>query len=245
MEIKIVIPTKGRPKDIVTHKYVSNCIICPSESELPLYKEHNPNSQYEAHPDTVIGMAAKRQWIYDKFKNVFMMDDDLKGFSRMTQKAKESSHINPELAYDIIQNCGNLAKLSGAYLFGFNKNVNPGFYSGHYPFEITGIIDGCGFGMLEGAEKLVFESRFTLGHEFYISGINAHYYRKAFFDMRYNIIHNSFGDSIGGCANLRTLETEKADLKLLKFFFGSAIKAKEGTGKRMKHQFAKNLIIPF
>lgn len=244
VEIKVIIPTKGRAATMVTNRYVSNCLICVAESEVDEYKKYNPKAEYAPHPDSIVGMAAKRQWIYDNYKNVFMMDDDLKGFSRMTQKKGETSHVSADLAYDIIQNCGNVARLCGAYMFGFNSNVRPGFYSGHEPYEVSGVINGCGMGMLEGADKLVFNSRFTLGHEFYISGLNAFHYRKAFFDMRYCINHASFGDDIGGCANLRTLETEKKDLDLLIYFFGSAIRVKP-EHKKGKHQFSKNLIIPY
>lgn len=246
MEFKIVVPTKGRAQTMCTHKYVDNVIICPAESELAAYKEINPDCEYVAHPDSVVGMAAKRQWIYDKFKNVFMMDDDLKGFSRLTQKAGESAAVNSKLAYNLIQFSGNMAKMSGAYLFGFNSVQRPEHYSVHKPFKLSGIINGCAFGMVQGADKLKFNDQFTLGHEFYISGLNAYHYRKIFLDLRFTVIHNSFGDDTGGCANMRTLETEKKDLDLLIGFFGDAIKLKSDVDhKKGKHEFSKNFIIPF
>lgn len=43
VEVKVVIPTKGRAKTMFAHKYVSNCIICVQESELGIYKEYNPD----------------------------------------------------------------------------------------------------------------------------------------------------------------------------------------------------------
>lgn len=77
--VKIVIPTAGRAETITSHKYVSNCIICVPAKEKSKYQEHNPEAEYVTHPDSISGIALKRQWIYEKFKNVFMMDDDLTG----------------------------------------------------------------------------------------------------------------------------------------------------------------------
>lgn len=84
--VKIIIPSKGRAKLITTHNYIINAIVCVAESELAEYKEHNPEVEYVTHPDSVIGIANKRQWIYDKFHNVFMMDDDLKGLKNLTSR---------------------------------------------------------------------------------------------------------------------------------------------------------------
>lgn len=243
--IKIVVPTKGRPQAICAHKFVSNTIICVEESEHGIYKEHNPDYEFLVHPDSVKGLSPKREWISKKVGSVFMMDDDIKGFSRMSQKQGESSKVSPELAYHVIQWAASMARIMGCYLFGFSKLVNPQHYSGHNPFKMTGTIDECAFGILSGAPKLKIEDKMTLGYEFYMSGINAYHYRKAFFDMRYTPNHASFGDDVGGCANMRTLETEKKDLELLKYYFGNAVQSKVDSGKKGKHQFSKNLIIPF
>lgn len=245
MEVKVVIPTKGRPKTMFTHRYVANTIICVEERELDIYKEHNPNLEYVAHPNDVVGLGPKREWIYKHFGSVFMIDDDVKGFSRMTQKQGESSHISPELAYDLIQNCANIAKLCGCYLFSFNSLKRPEHYAGHDPFRLTGCMNESAFGLLKGADKLIFDPRITLAYEFFMSGLNAFHYRKAFFDDRYSINQDGFGDDTGGASNLRTLETEKKDLELLIYYFGSAIVPKSETKNKGKHQFSKRLVIPF
>ena len=178
MEIKIVIPSKGKAKAITTNKHVANTIVCVSESELPEYKKYNPDQEYVTHSDNLIGLAKKRNWIYHKFKKVFMMDDDLFGLSRMTQKAGETSRIKPDLAYDIIQNAGNIANMMGCYLFSFNRYVVPEHYTGHQPFQMSGVVNGCGVGLLgQGLEKLFFAENIVGSGDFFISGLNAHYYR--------------------------------------------------------------------
>ncbi len=63
--------------------------------------------------------------------------------------------------------------------------------------------------------------------------------------MRFGVNRDSFGETIGGAANIRTLETEKRDTELLKSFFGAAVELKSDQGKKGKHAFSKNLKIPF
>lgn len=244
-QFKIVIPSKGRSAAISSHRYVANSIICVSESELEQYKSFNPDAEFVVHPDSIKGIANKRQWIYDQFGDVFMMDDDLKGLARLTQKKGESAKINPELAYWIIQNAGNLAVMTGCYLFGFNNFVRPEHYHGHTPFAMTGYINGCGLGMVKGATKLKFNDSIKTNNDFYICGLNAFHYRKAFIDKRYCFNQDSFGDNIGGCADVRTNEAEKSDYELLKMFFGNAIKLKTAGNTPAKHAHSKTLEIPF
>lgn len=246
MEVKIVIPTAGRAMSITSHKYVANCIICVPEKELEHYQEHVPGQEYVAHPDNVVGIANKRQWIYEKFRNVFMMDDDLTGLKRLTQKKKETQNIDPETSYWIIQNCANMARLTGSHLFGFNNFVRPEHYHGHTPFALTGYINGCGLGLLEtGIEKLVFSPKIKTNNDFYICALNAYYYRKCWIDKRYAFNQKSFANNTGGCADIRTNETEKEDFELLQYFFGSAVKIKNATLFASKHEYSKTLHIPF
>lgn len=228
-----------------THNYVSNCIICIAESELSTYKEAHPGLEYVTHPDTVIGLGPKREWIYKHFGSVFMMDDDIKGFSRMSQKQGETAAVSPDLAYSIVQNCAAMAKMIGCYLFSFTSLKRPEHYSGHEPFKLSGCMNECAFGLHAGADKLKIDPNITLAYEFYISGLNAYYYRKAFFDQRYTINQDGFGDDLGGASNFRTLETEKKDLELLQMYFGSAIVKKSDTKTKGKHPYSKRLIIPY
>ncbi len=244
-EVKVVIPSKGRAASMTTHKYVSNAIVCIAESEYETYRDYHPTVEIVTHPDSVVGLMRKREWIYEKFGDVFMFDDDLKGFSRMTQKQREDSKVSPDLAYWIIQNCANMARLTGCYLFSFNKLKRPEFYSGHNPFTLTGCINGCAFGILKGADKLVMDHRITMGYEFYISGLNAFHYRKAFFDNRYCINQDTFGHNIGGASNIRTLDNERNDLNILIESFGSAIVERAKGPKAVKCEFSKYLKIPF
>lgn len=247
MEIKLVVPSMSFAGQMTTPSYVSHCIICIPKAELGQYKERNPELEYVTHPDTLIGLNPKRDWIYKKFKNVCQLDHDIKGLARMTQKPGERSNLTPDENYHVIQNCGNLAKLSGCYLFGFNLQKKPEYYSGHQPFKLSGNINECCFGMLEGADKLVSDPRVKLGYEWLISGLNAHFYRKAFFDLRYCPRHSYIVGEKSVMAKFRTREEEERIYYMLKEYFGPAVEliSERGGKGNAAHKYAKRMKIPF
>ena len=88
MEIKIVIPSHKRWDRILTTKVV-DAIVCIPESQEDMYKEHNPDVELVTHPDSVVGLTLKRQWIYEHFKNVLMLDDDITEFKRVYVKKND------------------------------------------------------------------------------------------------------------------------------------------------------------
>ena len=81
--LKIVICSHKRPARVTTQYLVKDCIIVIPESQYPEYKEANPNTEIVTHPDSVVGLPPKRQWIMDYFGDVFMLDDDLTEFKKV------------------------------------------------------------------------------------------------------------------------------------------------------------------
>lgn len=245
IEIKVVIPSKGRANTITTHKHIANAIVCVAQSELKEYKKFHPDIEFSTHPDNVIGLGPKREWIRKKFGNVMMIDDDILGMNRLTAKKGERSRLDPETAYWIIQQCGNLAKLAGCYLFGFNTYVTPISYIGTQPFDSRGFVNGAAMGLLKGSDKIKFHPDIKVNHDIYITGLNAFFYRKAFIDNRYCITQDGIGNKVGGAASARTREAELNDLNILKKCFGTAIKESSPKDTSVKHEFYKKLVIPY
>lgn len=69
-EIAIVIPSHKRADRITTHKLLpnnGNVYVCIPESQEKDYREKHPDMNILTHPDSIIGISPKRQWIYDKF----------------------------------------------------------------------------------------------------------------------------------------------------------------------------------
>lgn len=244
MEFKIVIPTANRFDRIVSNNYFKNSIICCPESEYDRYKYACPKTEIVTHPDSVKGLGAKRNWILNEFGSVFMIDDDVKGLTRL-YSTKRRQQCSAEEAYWIIQNAANVAKLAGAYLYGFNHFRNPAHYHGHEVFKMTGYVNGCGLGIHEGG-GLSFRSDLIAVNDFYVSALNAYKNRFCMIDNRFVFNQNKIANEKGGLGNFRNNETEKSDINILQDLFGDAIVSKKNTTtSKSSIKYGRTLKIPY
>jgi hypothetical protein len=252
MEIKIVIPTYRRPGNVTTLKVVSPCILCVAQSEEALYRERHPGVEIVAHPDSVVGLAPKRQWIYDYFSDVFMLDDDISHARRLylTSGTKKATELTPEDTYEIVQWCGNTAALAGCYLFGFNKAPNPIIYNPFSPIAMSGLVTGCAIGLLHGS-RIKYSPESIAVEDFWVAGLNAYFHRKAFIDLRFNFVQEETFKRAGGLGLYRTIDTERNDTMFLRRMFGDAITMKEeifGGGRtttRNHNPYGRTMRVPF
>ncbi len=244
IEIKIVIPSYKRAERVKTLDIISG-IVCVPESEIKMYQEHNPDAEIMGHPDTVKGLALKRQWIYEKFGNVFMIDDDIAQVQKLHTELDERSMCTPEEIYDMIQFAGNMAHMTGAYLFGFSKNPRPEYYNEFKPFEMTGYITGCAMGMLKDS-GLYFIKETVAVEDYWISCLNAFHNRIIFKDTRFYFEQEKTFTNAGGLSDYRTTETEKEDTLFLRKKFGEVIQMKKyGFNAKRTHEFQRSMKIPF
>ena len=77
MPCKIVIPSHKRHDRVFAKKLVNDPIICVAESQADLYQQFNPECEIVTHPDDVIGLIPKRNWMAKHFGELFMLDDDV------------------------------------------------------------------------------------------------------------------------------------------------------------------------
>ena len=80
MGLTVVIPSAGRADRVRTHKAIKADVLCVPECEADAYRRRGYGVEIVTHPDTVRGLPAKRQWIADRFGDVFMVDDDIRSF---------------------------------------------------------------------------------------------------------------------------------------------------------------------
>jgi hypothetical protein len=242
-DIKLIIPSAGRSDCVSTTKYILNCILCVPESELDEYKKSN-DCKIVTHPDTIKGLGRKRNWILENFKSVVMLDDDLKGMRRLYIKGSNDI-VMPSDAYQIIQETYFAARDSGAKLFGFNHVVNPLMYKSLQPIKLTGYINGCCIGIIEN-DKLKFHEDIIGVNDFYISLLNAYYFRYIYKDSRFCLIQDSIRKNTGGLAKFRNEDTEKKDYLLLKKYFGEAIKLKTSNKQTTNTlKYGRTINLPF
>jgi hypothetical protein len=219
-----------------------------AEGQAEDYARHNPGVPILTHPDTLIGLAPKRQWIYDRLGDVFMVDDDV-AFFRALYLPRHSPRLSPANAYELIQATAETARNLGAFLFGFTGNGDSRTYFPQQPFGLVGFCNGCALGLLAGS-KIRFPPEAVAVEDVFASGINAYYHRYAFFDRRFGVIQKKTFRNPGGQSEYRTVERERESLEYLQRMFGDAIRRKKTTNKfgeirKVSSAFERMLVIPF
>lgn len=243
MEVKVVIPSHRRWDRVLTTMAVDKAILCVAESQRSLYEKCNKGVEIVTHPDSVIGLARKRDWIIKHFKNVFMLDDDVECLSRIYVGKGEPTTVEPDEAYDLIQATAHAAHEAGAYLFGFSSSPAPISYDAFNPIRLSGYVTGCAHGVLEGS-KLWYNPDIICNEDYWISLLNAHHHRLLWKDTRFYWKQKDTFVNRGGLAEFRNLEAEERDFHLLRQVFGDVVELRRNS-KNAKHPFQKTLKLPF
>jgi hypothetical protein len=243
MEVKVIIPSHKRWDRVSTVSAVDGAILCVAESQEKLYRACNKGIEVVTHPDSVVGLARKRDWIIKHFENVFMLDDDIDSLKRTYQEAGESSHIDAADAYDVIQVAANACKDAGFFLFGFSMSATPIQYDPFKPIKMGGYFTGCAHGVLSGS-KLWYNPDIVCNEDYWISCLNAYYHRGGWKDNRFCFVQRDTFKNRGGLSEFRNLDSEEQDFKLLQRTFGAdvvTLRKQKGKG----HAFQKTLKFPF
>ncbi|MFW6145450.1 MAG: hypothetical protein ACOC4Y_01495 [bacterium] len=224
MSLPIIIPSHNRPLNLKTHKKVEGCIVCIPEAQYEDYKRHKDDVEIITHPDDIIGLSAKRQWIWEKFGDHFEIDDDLLYVRRLYLPAgSERKHqVDPHTAKLWINDLYMLAKEMDVKLFGFSPTSHPMVYNGDKPFEFNKFIRGGTLGLIWD-EKLWFPKwpHFT-GEDSWINLLNAYHYRKGLLDMRLSFYFDKEHSNHGGCSEYRSPDTLWEDYVILRKYFGES-----------------------
>lgn len=247
-EIKIVIPSAGRfQKPASTTRIIDKAILCVPETQALYYKRANPGIEIVDHPEEIVGMGNKRNWICETFGDVFMMDDDLKGVQKNCRPYYERNlMLPPEEAYEQVQWLGSMCRATGAVLFGWGNATNFTMFKPQEPFRLSGYINAASMGVLKN-DLLRFNPDIVSANDYYISGLNAYHYRHCLKDMRFVVVQGGVRNSKGGMAGKQTDDTIRKDSLLLRKFFGEAVQAKKVNNKNYKtrNRYGRVLMIPY
>ncbi len=246
MEIQVVVPSHKRADRVSTTLLVPWAKLCVPESQADAYRVANPGIEIIEHPDSIPGLCRKRDWIYRRFGNVLMLDDDLTGFNRLYTEPGEAYEVDPATAYEIIQRTGWTARQVGAYLWGFAHQPNPVTYKSQKPFVLTGYVTGCAMGMLSGS-KLYFDPAVRCNEDYWVSLLNAYYHRRVFKDMRFCWLQKDTFKNRGGLSEIRNLDVEREDFEYLRRVFGDVVELKKPSSakKSLRHPFEKQISLPY
>lgn len=262
--VKVLVPSYKRANNVKTTKCVAHCSLVVPVSQVADYEKHNPGVEVIGCPDEIKGISNTRQWCYDTFKNIFMLDDDIAHVTRAYNPGQydairyqnpdiiESDKVDPETAYEVIQSLASLAKELGCYLFGFTSAVTPRDVRPFVPFTSNVYVKGTTMGLLEGS-KLYFpeEPAGQQCEDHFVTLLNAFHHRYSIVDNRFIFSHVGTFKTVGGCAEYRTSGNEEDSYRYLKTKFGAAVQLKGvGTtmaGKAMQrtHAWERVLDIPY
>ena len=225
MEIKVVIPSHLRATRVMSKTLVTDPILCVAESERDLYRKHNPDVEIVTH--TEHGLGHIRQWIYERFGDVFSLDDDCTEVAAVGLEKRGT--LSPVQVRKVIENSAEITKELGAYMFGFALLSDPRMYHWWTPIVATGWITGSAHGVLAGSKIRYWLPGVNLhgvNEDILASCLNAYYHRIAYIDRRYAFHTPVCSKCTGGLAEVRTNEAEEKSFLELKKLFGTAIERK-------------------
>lgn len=222
--MKIIIPSHKRADKVTTIKVVDGAAICVPESQVEEYKMFNSDNEIIGHPDSIVGISPKRNWIYKMFGDVFMLDDDVTAVKRTYLKPKEKREpITAKEARNLLFDVYHIALEARVKVFGFSKTPNPLHYNEAKPIYLNGFIQGCAMGLIRD-DNLYFPDTPTLtGEDEFIALLNAYYNRTMYIDKRFFFQFKRNNTNVGGCEEIRTDETSKESYFFLRRNFGDAL----------------------
>ena len=251
MGIEIIIVSHRRAGSVTTHRHLDDkALVCIPKSQYKAYGEYHVKSSLLVHPDSVKGLSAKRQWIYDKYPNVLMIDDDSTGMLRLYREKGEKvpAKVPANSVRDILETVAETARKLGVYLWGVSNHAHPITFHPGRPFTLGGYHAGGNTGLLQGS-SLFFPVDTTLPLEdVWICCLNYFYHRFAFFDHRFAFGFLETFRGAGDNAEYRASGVEEECIKYLRKKFGSVIIQKKHIGaatKRTRSKWMPKVKLPY
>lgn len=229
MSLPIVIPSHKRHDKVFAKKLVLNPIICVAESQADLYRQFNPECEIVTHPDDVIGLIPKRNWMAKHFGELFMIDDDVHAVKNLVVEKGEPGVIrDPERVTEIINSLYELACMLDVHLFGFTSRISPVMYDESGFYSLSKMITGCSYGVRYN-KNVWWNEEIKLKEDFWISCYMKYKERRILTDLRYNFSQKSTFVNAGGLAAFRNQEEERRSILFIKKNFGDSIQLKGAT----------------
>ena len=229
MPCKIVIPSHKRHDRVFAKKLVNDPIICVAESQADLYQQFNPECEIVTHPDDVMGLIPKRNWMAKHFGELFMLDDDVHACKPIYVEKGEPSRIkDKDKITNIIQSLFEMASMMDVHLFGFTARISPVMYDESAFLSLSKMITGCSYGVIYN-KNTWWNEEIRLKEDFWISCYMKYKERKVLTDLRYNFEQKNTFVNAGGLASIRNQEEERKSILFIKKNFGDSILLKSAT----------------
>lgn len=246
--VDVVSPSMGRANKTIVQNLISNVIFVVPENEVDEYKDNLPENEIVGCPQNIKGITATRQWMLERWKNIFMADDDIYQVRRQFEESqKADTNIkDPQRAWELIQDLASITKQMGGYHFGFSNAREPVQFESGKPIVHTKYINNSFMGFLDG-HGLKYDLSFDEAEDYYICCMNIFKNRFSVLDQRYVFKTKQNFTSDGGCALYRTQDSMIRNTERLKALFGTDIVHDKGQSKLKKNvnKGERILIFPY
>ena len=210
-------------------RLVLDPIICVAKSQEAIYNEYNPDCEIVCHPDDVVGLIPKRNWMAKHFGELFMFDDDVHVCKSLVVEKGESAVIrDPVKITGIVNNLYELACMLDVHVFGFTSRVTPVMYDETAYLSLQHMITGCAYGVRYN-KNVWWNEELRLKEDFWISCYMKFKERKILTDIRYNFAQKNTFINSGGLAGIRNQEEERKSILFIRKNFGNCINLKGQT----------------
>lgn len=239
-KLRIVIPSHKRHDRVFAKYLVNDPIICVAKSQADIYRDYNSDCEIVAHPDDVVGLIPKRNWMAKHFRELFMLDDDVDACKRLYCEKGESARVHGKSEITaIIENLYEIACLLDVHLFGFTSRISPVMYDETEYLSLDKMITGCSYGVRYN-KNTWWNEELRLKEDFWISCYMKYSERRVLTDLRYNFEQKNTFVNAGGLSAIRNQDEEQRSILLIRKYFGEAIKLK-GQGNNGKNK-TKSLV---
>ena len=229
MEIKYVVPSYKRAKEITTLDYLSKSVVVIAENELEDYLKNNPHIARERFitcPNEYQGKGKPKvlNWILDNLFNdcdvLIELDDDIHEYRAHVKNGKDRL-LTEEEVYEIFENNSRIAKEWGCGIWGLSPNSDPMVYDEFKPFRLHAYIDG-GTVAHVCKNELRYDEELSVKEDVDYFLQNIKKYHKALRIEKYYINKESFTNS-GGANAIRTSDLEKEQFRKMQEKWGSNV----------------------
>jgi hypothetical protein len=227
-KVTVVVPSHKRAGRVDTVKNIERVLLCIPESQKADYLRFHPKSQIVTHPDSVVGMYAKRNWMLNRWRGVplFLADDDVTGIRRMwtPQRSKKPSKLTPVEARCLIESLYQTARELGAKMWGFANSGSPLHYESRRPYKFGHSLHGTCQGFLPNHSLFLPAERNHVGSDLWVSMLCLHRYRYMLIDTRFFVDTRAPKTNPGGMREFDYASRNEEAMRFMVRCFGPAIR---------------------
>jgi hypothetical protein len=221
MKFKLVIPSLGRPKEILSHPLLDHAHVVVQPHEEELYK--GSGKKVHVLPKEVKGIGRTRHWIVENLWDegedcIWMCDDDISGLLYIMSRTTRT-YTDPQYIMSVLAHVSLASVDVGAGVCGFTRQ-SPQWRDSAVPFSVRDWSPSQIIGIVN--RKLNFDQTLTTMEDIdiYIQGWQESGFNWT--DNRWRPVGRNWNNR-GGMQTYRTAHLQSDTLLRLKNKWGSSI----------------------